>query len=416
MFRSSLTCLIVFACLTTLNSQSVSASSGADFNRLLFQPHPFAGQPAKTWLPAATTTYPNQPVTRAIQPGHGGAAPRLMPVKQTIPINTSAPIRHSDAKSGGVWSVQVGNEDRSFLTEVFEPIFDPVFGGSPTEGGLTWSWRIGYAPNKTNPAWLKPVRPYLPWISSAAPARVSYSVEQAAMTPSEVAKADGRAVRPNAGYLAFNTRVAFKEEKSKRWQRIDTIDMAIGAIGEASGAKALHGALPGHDTTSWNGIESEPIVNLGYEYGHRFFAFEPTGTENIEIHPYVGGALGNALTYGSIGLNVRFGRNLFRDMGAPRQRTLLSGENFVEPGKYWAWNLFMGIEGRAIAHNVFLDGNLLQDSISVDKKPFVYDFQMGAEVGYGAYRLHVMNVYRSREFDGQQYTTEFLRFGATAAF
>jgi lipid A 3-O-deacylase len=390
--------------------QNAHAASGPEFNRMLFAPHPFAQQSGVVLQPVASPTRVHTKSRRTNIRSTQSPAPIA---QTTPPMNSSS---HSRPSSGGVWSVQIANEDRGILTEIFEPVFDEVFGGSPTEGGLTWGWRIGYAANKANPDWFKPVKSYMPWINSSTPVRVAYAIEQEAMTPSENAKADGRTVRPNAGHLALSTRLVFMEEKSKQWQRIDTLDVAIGLVGEASGAKALHGSLPGHDTDSWDGIESEPILNIGYEYGHRFFVFEPNEMGNIEIHPYVGGALGNALTYGSAGVNLRFGRNLLRDLGAPRQRTLMSGDNFVDPGKYWAWNLFMGLEGRAIAHNVFLDGNLLQDSKSVDSKPLVYDFQMGLEGGYGAYRVSVMNVYRSREFDGQQYSTEFVRVGASATF
>ena len=406
--------MVVLAFMMQLYTHGAFANTDA-FNRMLFAPHPFAQQAVVNWN---NTT--GKPVLRtapvvSTQSVPGAQVPYGNP-DQPTGKQTSRNITHGNSDAGGVWSIQIGNEDRGFLTSIFEPVFDPVFGGSPTEGGLTWGWRIGYAPNKPNPDWFKLARPYLPWISSSAPVRVAYAVEQDAMTPSETAKNAGRTVRPYAGYLVFNTRIAIKQEKSRRWQRIDTLDMAIGLIGPASGAKSVHGVLPGHDNSSWDGIKSEPMVNFGYEYGHRFFVFEPDGSENIEIHPYVGTAVGNALTYGSMGINLRFGRNLFRDLGAPRQRVLLSGENFVETGNYWAWNLFMGLEGRAIAYNVFLDGNLLQSSKSVDSKPFVYDFQMGIEAGYGAYRFSVMNVYRSREFDGQQYSTEFIRVGMSAAF
>ena len=190
-------------------------------------------------------------------------------------------------------------------------------------------------------------------------------------------------------------------------------------MGPASGAQVVHQLVHGsidEEADEWDEIKSEPILNLNYEYGHRLLLFEPGGLANLEIHPYVGAALGNALTYGSMGLNVRFGQNLFRDMGSPRQRLLLSGENFVESGDYWAWNVFLGAEARAMVHSVFLDGNAFRDSNSVEKRDFVYDVQMGFEGGYGAYRLSVMNVYRSREFNGQQFTTEFVRLAASAEF
>jgi len=400
------------------STEAASTGTAYDMTRMLNEPHPLASQMGTRWnpvLPATSSVLPSASAP-SIQQTPASAATTSQPTSGT-PARTDA--GKSSKSSGGVWRIEHGNEDRGFLTEVFEPIFDPVFGGSPTDGGLTWGWRVSYTPNAGNPGWFQSIREYLPWISQGAAARVSYSLEQEALTPSNLAKAEGRTVRPHAGHLAFDARVAVKEELGSQWQRIDTFDFVAGLVGPISGAQAVHELVHGsidEETDAWDEIKSEPILNLNYEYGHRFLLFEPGGVANLEVHPYAGAALGNALTYGSLGLNLRFGQNLFRDMGSPRQRLLLSGENFIEPGDYWAWNIFLGAEARAMAHSVFLDGNAFRDSNSVDKRDFVYDVQMGFEGGYGAYRLSVMNVYRSREFDGQQFSTEFVRLAASAEF
>jgi hypothetical protein len=382
-----------------------------DMTRMLSQPHPLARQMGTRWRPALPGAPSPPPVVVTGAPG--AAPPAAPPAAGPVDDPGAAP------KSSAVWRLEHGNEDRGFLTEPFEPLFDPIFGGSPTDGQLTWAWRLSYTPNGHNPDWFQWLRQYLPWINSEAEARASYSIEQDAITPSAIAKEAGLTVRPHAGHLGFDARVAVIEPLGPRWQRLDQIDLVAGLVGPASGAEAVHDIshdIIGEETDDWDQIESEPFVNINYEYGHRFFLFEPGRAANAEFHPYIGGALGNVLTYGSLGLNLRVGRNLFRDRGALRQRVLLSGENFPDPGDYWAWNFFIGMEGRAIAHTVFLDGNLFQDSVSVDKNTFVYDVQAGIEAGYGGTRFSVMNVFRSREFKGQQFTTEFVRVALSVEY
>ncbi len=402
---------------------------GNKFNEFLFEPHPFAkrydqhSRMGNNPAYISSGDYLNGATSKA-NPGPVGPVSNITsssnaspPRADQLPANGEAYDQGSEnlvEPLGGVLRVEVGNEDRWFLADLFQPFFDPVFGGSPTDGGFTWGWRVSYSPHQTNPHWLKPLTSRLFWIGRNATYRTSYAIEQDAITPSDIARTNGATLRPHVGHLAFNFRVAAEEEMASQWKTSHGIDATLGIVGPASGAEKSHKILHNlQDETSnpWSQINSEPIFNLGYEYGHRLLLLERAAPVNVEFHPQVGAAVGNALTYGSVGFNVRIGRNLFRDGGAPKQRQLLAGETFPQRGKYWAWSVFMGLEGRAIAHSVFLDGNTFSDSSSVDKNSFVYDAQLGFEVGYGAYRFSVMNTFRSREFKGQQSATEFVRIG-----
>ena len=73
----------------------------------------------------------------------------------------------------------------------------------------------------------------------------------------------------------------------------------------------------------------------------------------------------------------------------------------------FGWYLFAGVEGRAIAHNIFLDGNTFRDSRSVDKKPFVADLQVGVALTWRTARLSYAHVLRTREYDHQPDPEDF---------
>jgi hypothetical protein len=95
---------------------------------------------------------------------------------------------------------------------------------------------------------------------------------------------------------------------------------------------------------------------------------------------------------------------------------IMAGTNFPRTGNYFAWNLFAGLEYRLMGYNIFIDGNTYSDTSQVESKRVVHDFQMGLELGWGAYRLSLMNVFRSKEYNGQLDGDQFMRLGLSAAY
>jgi hypothetical protein len=64
-------------------------------------------------------------------------------------------------------------------------------------------------------------------------------------------------------------------------------------------------------------------------------------------------------------------------------------------------HFFVALDGRAIAHNIFLDGNTFTESHSVDKEPFVSDFMSGVALQYKSLEVSYAYYQRSREFKTQ---------------
>ena len=80
---------------------------------------------------------------------------------------------------------------------------------------------------------------------------------------------------------------------------------------------------------------------------------------------------------------------------------------FDTPDKGLGWFLFAGLDGRALARNIFLDGNTFSNSHSVDKNYFVGDANAGLALTYDDYRLSYSLTARSKEFKGQDDPTVF---------
>ena len=104
--------------------------------------------------------------------------PRLRPtvtkfssdvVNPIIPETTNEKAKNAKKESLGIWRLEIGNEDRGVFVDVWEPIFDPIFGGSPTDGGMSWGFHLSYTPQGDNPAWVNQLRPYIPWVEKKSP-------------------------------------------------------------------------------------------------------------------------------------------------------------------------------------------------------------------------------------------------------
>jgi hypothetical protein len=63
---------------------------------------------------------------------------------------------------------------------------------------------------------------------------------------------------------------------------------------------------------------------------------------------------------------------------------------------------FGAVNGRAVARDIFLDGNTFTDSHSIDKNYFVADIAAGLAVNYKRFIMTWTQVMRSKEFKGQE--------------
>ena len=81
-----------------------------------------------------------------------------------------------------------------------------------------------------------------------------------------------------------------------------------------------------------------------------------------------GAAIGNVYDYVDAGAMARFGFNLPKDYGPMRIQPSLPGSDYFEPTAGLGAYVFAGVDGRAIARNLFLDGNSFETSRSVRKR------------------------------------------------
>lgn len=198
--------------------------------------------------------------------------------------------------------------------------------------------------------------------------------------------------------------------------RQDTLALQLGVAGPAAGGEPVqnnwHDVIGAERAKGWNNqLRNEPGANLVFERRWRTDAlaeFKPLGL-SLDVVPHYGMSIGNVLTAFGAGATLRIGHDLLSDFGPPRIRPSLPGSEGFRRGRGFGWYFFAGAEGRAVARNIFLDGNSFRDGPSVDRKVLVGDFQAGLAFVFENVRLTYTHVFRTKEFDGQPQGD---RFGA----
>lgn len=198
---------------------------------------------------------------------------------------------------------------------------------------------------------------------------------------------------------------------------VDTFAVDLGILGPSALGEEIqrgwHQIIDGQDPRGWdNQLKDEPGIVFTYQRQWRYDLRNSIGRFGLDILPTIGASLGNVRTQATLGTTLRAGYNLGNDYGPPRIRPALAGSAVLDHAADGvSVYLFGGVEGRAVLRNIFLDGNSWRDSLNVQRKPLVADFQVGAVVQTPGFQLAYTFVIRTEEFDGQQ---EEQQFGAVS--
>ncbi len=280
--------------------------------------------------------------------------------------------------------------------------------------GVRGAWLSG--PGGT-PEWaLSPAR-WFPLFPDGGTVRVEYALGQSMYSPSDIRLENPPASdRPYAGWLYGSVGLI-----AETGMRLDQLSLTLGVVGPASMAeqtqKFIHRNVGSPDPRGWDTqLQDEPGLILTYQRSWRSLVAEPIAGLSFDVTPHVGGAGGNVFTYANGGVMVRFGKELLLDYGPPGIQPSLPGAGFFVPSQGLGWYLFGGLDGRAVARNIFLDGNTFRDSRRVDKEPLIADLQFGAAITWGHTRLSYVHLLRTPEFKGQNKMDEYGGFSLSRRF
>ncbi|QPJ66302.1 MAG: lipid A deacylase LpxR family protein [Candidatus Nitrohelix vancouverensis] len=316
-----------------------------------------------------------------------------------------APGQAQDAKESLENEVSHELADSSydnFITFTFEN--DSIGGG--TDQNYTNGVRLTYFDLKAEfPDIAHTLAEYVPTFSINPTSSVYYSLGQNLYTPDDISSREQEAGdRPWAAFLYGSIGMATLTDN-----HVDELEATIGFVGPMALGEPVQTFVHENITNSptpngWSHqLENELGLILSWQRRWPRALFYETSLLALSVAPHFGVSLGNVYTYSNAGFSFRISSKKSRlsDM-PPRVRPALPGTGYFEvPKNGWGWFLFGGMEGRAVARNIFLDGNTFESSHSVDKKPLVGDANLGLAFTFGRVRLSYTLVYRFKEFDTQ---------------
>lgn len=269
------------------------------------------------------------------------------------------------------------------------------------------------------------------WADAGDPAatqNVTVKFGQSMYTPEDFSRTDLIPDdRPYAGLLYMGLAWNRRRQAAGDQEMLDTREITLGVIGPWSLAEQTQNLV--HDLRGidrfrgWDHqLYNEPAFQLAMD--RKFKAYRGAGAIfpgfSADAIRSAGLRLGNIETSATLGIEGRIGWNLPNDFGSypirpgaenrpPSAASLHGGSNEAilpasrpRPGVH----LFGILEAKAVAWDFSLDGNLFRASHSVTRRPWVAQAAFGVSAqgimaGRG-YRLAVMRVYRSREFEEQK--------------
>lgn len=310
---------------------------------------------------------------------------RLLPL--VLVLCSSLAFAQEDERPTGTFSINLENdlfydEDRHYTNGV----------------------RFAWVPDQRRPVpqWARDVAGLMPWYPREGTIRYGYAFGQSMFTPSDIEVVNpSRDDRPYAGWLYGSIGLGIETGRV-----VDQFGLTVGMVGPAAQGervqKEVHRYTSSPKPMGWHTqLKNEVGVVATWQRTWRSIAKAEVLGQQMDVGTHVGGALGNVFTYANSGFMVRFGPHLPDDYGPSRIQPGLPGSSDFAPPRDFRWYLFAGAEGRAVARNIFLDGNSFRSSRSVDKRRLVGDVQFGVVMDWTDVRLSYTHVIRSKEFHRQ---------------
>ncbi|MAZ75757.1 MAG: hypothetical protein CMH31_00460 [Micavibrio sp.] len=308
-------------------------------------------------------------------------------------------------------------DDHNYLSFSYE---NDLIGGG-TDENYTSGLRVSYFDTEVSvPPGISILADAIPTFDLNGTTSTFFSFGQNIYTPENIKiKSLQSNDRPYAAWLYGSIGLATVTDN-----HMDELEMTLGIVGPQALGEQTQKLIHKRVTDSpipkgWdNQLKFEPGAILSWRRRWPIFYTTNLGDYRLRIEPDINVSLGNVYTYAGSGALITFSpyNNRLQDT-PPRVRPAMPGTGFFDtPDNDFNWQLFAGFDGRAMARNIFLDGNTFRDSHNVDKKILVGDVNAGIAFGYDDYRLSYTLNYRTREFDDQNDPSVFGSISLTTRF
>ena len=261
---------------------------------------------------------------------------------------------------------------------------------------------------------------WLAWFGEGLPAlgfeperaRATFATGQMIFTPVDIhTPAYQPGDRPYAGWIYGAPALQRRGTTSSGTAVLEEVRVGLGWVGPGALAgeaqNFIHRNFKYAQAMGWeHQLRNEPTADLTYARAWRTTLAGDRDGGAVDLVPHVALTGGTPRTQASAGATVRIGVNLPDDFGRP---TIQSGLP-VSGGasRPFGVHLFAGIEGRAIARDTFLDGNLWRSGPSIDKEHFGLESRVGFTVTSGPVDLGFTYARQSPETSvGERKTHDF---------
>lgn len=233
--------------------------------------------------------------------------------------------------------------------------------------------------------------------------------------------------RPYAGLLYVG--MAWNRRSHAAQSEIEMLDMrelTLGVIGPSSLAEQtqnlVHDAIGSDRFLGWDHqLKNEPALQMAMARKFKRYRGDGAITPGFsaDLIPAIGMRVGNIETAIGMAAEGRIGWNIPNDFGTypiqpgaenrpPSAASIHSDSNKAGRSAFApraGVHVFGTLETKYVAYDYSLDGNLFRSSHHVTRRPWVVQAAVGLSIqglldGRG-YRLALMRVYRSREFEEQ---------------
>lgn len=224
----------------------------------------------------------------------------------------------------------------------------------------------------------------VPFRDDFSPQRTAVGVVggQIIFTPEDIERADLiEDDRPYAGYL-FGA--VFFQRSNEHTQ--DHFQLELGIVGPSSQAdgiqKTIHDFFDEPEPRGWDNQLGDEVTIQAYlrktwrlPLG-QFDVNDIDGPVAVQLLPQVGVAVGTVHRHFEASLTLRMGVNLPDDFGPGTLRRVADFSG-AGPPRGWSCYVFARALGRAVEHNLFLEGNTFRSSHGVDSEPLVGEATAG---------------------------------------
>ncbi|MDT8318306.1 MAG: lipid A deacylase LpxR family protein [bacterium] len=237
---------------------------------------------------------------------------------------------------------------------------------------------------------------------------VASGVGQIVITPDDITKTEDQPDDlPYAGLL-----YGFYSMNGQRAGRAETLSFMLGVIGPLSMAeesqKFLHKISGSHEPKGWrHQLKNELAINLSYDRRYLLTSYRPGNYWDIDLVGTGALYLGNVITGANLSMAVVLGReHSFNPLSIRPDiigRDSIAVNGSTRTGPF----LLAGAGTDYWLRSFYLDGNILGDGSSLDKKPLVYNRFFGFGYNWLSFSAHIGWVKHTQLFEGQKKGMEY---------